>query len=115
MFEFSFVKPAEFSFTFSDDRAFEQVGVIEHKLDSFVFGRRLELHIPFTIKRAASVQKRFDGIVADNFAQLFFRERDLAVIPLDKLHFFRLQETSRFTASRSVRFVDETNFVGHFS
>ena len=113
LFDFSFVETHQLFLAFDDHRAFQQVRIFEHELDRLVFRRRFLFHVPFAIQWCAGIQKRLDGIVADDIPQLFARERVLAVFPFFEIDFLCLQETSCFTASGSRRFINQSDPIGH--
>ena len=110
-----FVEAGYFFLTFNDYRPFQKIRILEHELDRLVFARRLLLHVHLAVKRRARAEKRFDGIVADQFAQLVLGEGRLAVFSFFKVYFLRLQETSCFTAGGSRGFVNKLDFIGHVS
>jgi len=113
LFKFGFVKTCEFLFAFNDDRTLEQVRILQHQSDGFIFGRRLLLHVLFSIERRARVQERLDRIIADDLAQLLLRERMFSVLALFKINLFYLQETSCFSTAGSGGLVNKFEFVSH--
>jgi hypothetical protein len=107
------VESRDFPFSSYKYRALEQIGILEHELDGLVFRRGLLLHVFFSVQRRSGVQEFLDGIVADDFAQLFLGKRGFTVLPLFEFNLPGLQETSCFAAGRSGRFVNEFDFIGH--
>ena len=113
LFDFGFVKAGQFFPALDDHRAFQQIRILEHELDRLVFRGRFLLHVFVPVKRRPGIQKRLDGIIADEVAQFLFGKRVLAVLSFVEINLFRLQETSCFAASRSRRLVDEFDLLGH--
>src|SRR5689334_7270553 len=67
-FELGFIKTGEFLFALNDDRALEQVRILQHQLNRLILGWRLLLHMIFSVERCPRVQKRLDRIVADDLS-----------------------------------------------